>query len=128
MRDAVRRRPGDIFFVEEDSARSRRKGAGEQIEERGLARAVRPDDRVQRAGLDLERHAVDRGERAERLPQVVRFENRHAMNLAHASTTPPRKNITTTTNASPSSNGQRAHKVLTDSESQMNTNEPMIGP
>ena len=47
---------------------------------------------------------------------------------AHASTTPPRKKSTTITNATPSSSGQRAHTTLIDSESQMNTNEPMIGP
>ncbi len=47
---------------------------------------------------------------------------------AHASTTPPRKKSTTMTKATPSSSGQRAQSVLTDSESQMNTNEPMIGP
>ena len=32
------------------------------------------------------------------------------------------------TNATPSKSGQRAHITLIDSESQMNTTEPMIGP
>src|SRR5882672_9540663 len=101
-------------------------GPGEKIEERGLPRAVRADDGVQRAGLDADAHVVHGGQGAERLAQVFCFEDCH--NRDQASTTPPRKKSTTITNATPSRSGQRAHSVLTDSESQMKTNEPMIGP
>ena len=58
---------------------------------------------------------------------IIYFEKRRAMRV-QASTTPPRKNITTITNASPRRSGQRAHSTLTDSDSQMKTKEPMIGP
>src|SRR5204863_9698324 len=126
--DTVRGRPGDVAPVEEDAPRARAVDPGKKIEERGLPRAVRTDDGVQRACLDGEAHAVDGGQGAERLAQVFCFEDRHAQNRAHASTTPPRRKSTTITNARPSSSGQRAHSVLTDSESQIKTNEPMIGP
>ena len=56
------------------------------------------------------------------------FEDRHAKNRFQTSTTPPLKKSTTITNATPSSSGQRAHTTLIDSDSQMKTNEPMIGP
>ena len=126
MRDAVRARAGDVAAIEQDAPGARRELAGEQIEERGLAGAVRPDDRVERPGLDAQVHRIHRGECAERLAQLARFEKRHIRD--QASTTPPRKKSTTMTNATPRSSGQRAHSTLTDSESQMNTTEPMIGP
>jgi hypothetical protein len=49
VRDAVRRRAGDVLAVEEIWPDVGAKVAGEQVEERGLAGAVRADDRVQRA-------------------------------------------------------------------------------
>src|SRR5919201_3565328 len=132
MGDAMRRRAGDVLAVEENAPCARRKLASEQIEERRLPRAIWADDRVQRPRLDCEGHAVHGGERAEGLAQLVCREDRHAPNLlvrrAHASTTPPRKKSTTMTNATPRRSGQRSHITLTDSESQMKTNEPMIGP
>ena len=106
----------------------RRKGAGEQVEERGLAGAVRPDDRVQAARLDGEADVLHRHEGAEGFAQALCLEDRHAKNRFQTSTTPPRKKSTTITNATPSSSGQRAHTTLIDSDSQMKTNEPMIGP
>src|SRR6185503_10655461 len=129
MGDAVRRRARDVLLVEKNPSRGRREAPGQQVEERGLAGAVRPDDRVQAARLDREAHVLDGGERAEGLAQVAGFEDRrHVQNLCHASTTPPRRKSTTITNATPRSRGQRAHTTLIDSESQMNTDEPMIGP
>src|SRR5882672_7703450 len=121
----MRRRAGDVIAVEHDASRTRRERAGEEVEERGLAGAVRPDDRVQRADLDAQAHRVHRGERAEALGQALGLEKRHMR--AQASTTPPLKNSTTMMNATPSSSGQRAHITLIDSDSQMKTNEPIIG-
>src|SRR3954462_6261230 len=130
MRNAVRARAGDVAAVEENPAGARRKLAGEQVEERGLAGAVRADDRMQRALLDAQAQRVDRGEGAEGLRQLARFEKRHFIfpNRDQASTTPPRKKSTTMTNATPRSSGQPPHLPLIDSESQMNPPEPMIGP
>jgi hypothetical protein len=47
---------------------------GEDVEERRLAGAVRPDDRAELAARDRERHAVDRRERAEVLGQILDLE------------------------------------------------------
>src|SRR3954469_21409318 len=126
MGDAVGRRAGDVFAFKEQRSRGRRKGSSQEVEERRLAGAVRSDDRMQRAGLDAQAHRVHRGERAEGLGQAVRCENRHMRD--QASTTPPLKKSTTMMKATPSNSGQRAHTTLIDSESQMKTNEPMIGP
>src|SRR5207248_10007097 len=67
VRDAVRVRAGDVAAVEHDAPSAWRKSASEEVEERGLARAIRADDRVQRAGLDAQAHRIHRGEGAERL-------------------------------------------------------------
>src|SRR3954453_4397393 len=114
MRNGGPARAGDVAAVEENPAAARRKLAGEQVEERGLAGAVRADDGMQRAGLDAQVHRVDRGEGAERLWQLARFEKGHFIcpNRDQASTTPPRKKSTTITNATPSSSGKRAPITL----------------
>src|SRR5262249_39573245 len=90
--------------------------------------AVGTDDRVHRAGLDPQADAVHRGQRAEGLDQILRLEDRHDQKRDQASTTPPRKKRTTATKATPRSSGQRAHSVLTDSESQRKRRAPMSGP
>ena len=54
--------------------RRRRQHAGQQVEERGLARPVGPDDRAQLAGPDLEIHPVDRGEAPEGLAEPPALE------------------------------------------------------
>ena len=46
--DPVRPHVGDVAALEEDAPRRRPVEAGEHVEERGLARAVRPDDRDDR--------------------------------------------------------------------------------
>ena len=80
-----------------------------------------------RAPNDLVSRSVQRGASA-RTAGGARRAARHAQKRAHASTTPPRKKSTTITKATPSRSGQRAHTALTDSDSQMNTKEPMTGP
>ena len=49
-----------ILAAEEHAARGRRIEAGEDAEERRLARAGRAEQRQQLAGADIERHAVQR--------------------------------------------------------------------
>ena len=56
----VRLQPGHILAVEQDVPGGRRKGAGDHVEQRRLAGAVRPDQPGDRAALDLQRAAVDR--------------------------------------------------------------------
>ena len=46
---------------------------GEQIEEGGFARAVRPDNRVGAAALDLDRHVIDGDQSAKFFAQVHAF-------------------------------------------------------
>ena len=59
--DLVRRVAGDVVAVEENAAAVRRQQARNQIEERGLTRAVRPDDGVQAATGEIETQPVDGG-------------------------------------------------------------------
>jgi len=46
-------------------------GAGNEADQRGLARAVRADERVDLAGAHLEARAVDRDYAAEALTEVA---------------------------------------------------------
>ena len=57
----VRVEPADVAAVEQDPARGRRLQAGDDVEQRRLARAVRPDQTGDLAGARVE---VDVGERA----------------------------------------------------------------
>ena len=68
--DAVRRSAGDLAPVKADRAGGRRQGAGEQVEDRALARAVWADQAEDFALIDLERDVVDRSEAAEALDQI----------------------------------------------------------
>ncbi len=52
---AMYRQPGDIGPLKQDGAAVRLQHAGQQIDDRGLAGAVRPDQRVARTGRDLQR-------------------------------------------------------------------------
>ena len=55
---------------------ARRKYAGDQVEQRGLAGAVRPDDRLAVAGHDLERDAAHGMKAAEALRQPFQLKDR----------------------------------------------------
>ena len=56
---------GDVGGADADIARGRAEGAGEEVEERGLAGAVRADQADHLALGEGDRHAVDRPEAAE---------------------------------------------------------------
>ena len=62
--------PGDLGPVEHDRARRRLVDAREQVEERRLAGAVRPDQRDDRAARDREVDVVGRDEAAELLAEL----------------------------------------------------------
>src|SRR5205807_1455107 len=63
--DLVGLEPGDVLPLENDRARGRRVDAGDRVEERGLARTVRPDEREDLALADLETDLVDRRQSSE---------------------------------------------------------------
>src|SRR5215211_1347217 len=83
LRDPVRARAGDVAVLEGDLARGGLVEAGEQVEERGLARPVRADDGDDRALRDVERHLADGEQAAERLGHLVGFEDAPVA-VAHA--------------------------------------------
>src|SRR5215211_8328 len=49
--------------------------AGDAVEQRGLAGAIRADERTPLAGGDAQRHAVDGAQAAEHLGEVVNFDH-----------------------------------------------------
>ena len=63
-------------LAEKRGARIRPRLAGDHVHHGGLARAVRPDDAAQFAGLDRERQLVQRLEAVEADGDVVEVEDR----------------------------------------------------
>jgi len=70
---------GDVMPGKQHAALGRRQHAGEEIDERGLAGAVGADQRVARAGFELEVDILHGFERAEIAAERLGFEAR----LAH---------------------------------------------
>ncbi len=75
---------GDVAPVVGDRAAGRLQELGQQVEAGGLAGAVRPDQRVDRALLDLQRHVVDGDEALELLGEAHRLQSH-----VHADATSP---------------------------------------
>src|SRR6266516_2597330 len=69
---------GDVFALEQDAAAVRRKVAADQIDQRGLAGAVRADEREKFALVDGEIHAIAGVDVAELLAEIDRLEKDHA--------------------------------------------------
>ena len=63
----VGRRARDVVAVEHDGAAVGEVGAGDRLQQRALARAVGPDQPVERAGLHVDIDALQRPQGAERL-------------------------------------------------------------
>ena len=61
----------ELDLVEQDAARRRRCRSRRHVDQRRLAGAVRPDDRVDAAGLEGEADIVDRDQRAEPLADML---------------------------------------------------------
>ena len=76
--DEVRRQTGDVLAEEQDVPAVGRVHAGDQVEERRLAGAVRADQGDDAAGLDAEVHVLDRGDAAEGLEQLLDLEHRRS--------------------------------------------------
>src|SRR5262249_38644700 len=64
VRDLVRREPGHVLAVQEDTARRRPQHSGDAVEESRLARPVGPDDGADLAALDRDADPVDGGQPA----------------------------------------------------------------
>jgi hypothetical protein len=75
-RDIGRLERGDVASVEHDASARRREELGEEIETRGLAGAIRPDQSVNGAALDAQVYRAHREEAGELLAQVLRLEDR----------------------------------------------------
>src|SRR5690606_2721572 len=71
-----RRGPGDVLALERDRAGRRLQEFRQQVEDGGLARAVRPDQRVDRAVMDVEIDILDRDEARKIAAQAAGGENR----------------------------------------------------
>ena len=75
LADLVRLQAEDAAPIEQHVARARRDEAVQQVERRGLARAVGADDAEDHALADAEADVVDRLEAAEVLRQTAHFED-----------------------------------------------------
>ena len=95
---------GDVGALEDHAPRRRREQAGDQVEERGLARAVRPDERAELAGVHDQADVAHRPQRAEGAAEPVRLQHgRHARDPSRraAPTSPPGRKITISTKMTP---------------------------
>src|SRR4029079_2652299 len=75
--DLVRLEPDDASAVEGDRARLRSIDAGDEVEERRLAGAVRPDHAHDLALVDVEVEPVDHAQAAEGERDALQLEQRH---------------------------------------------------
>src|SRR6267154_5819132 len=73
--DPVRRETRDLRPGEFNRTRRRRKRAGEHVEDRALARAVRADQAEDLALIDLERYLVDGREAAKPFDQALDYQH-----------------------------------------------------
>ena len=101
----VLRQAGDALVAQEDLARARRQHAGQQVDERGLAGAVRPDERVARAGREA--RALTSLLRLECAPKCLRQALRCA---ARASWLPPCRSVAASASAQRSSTADECRR------------------
>ena len=99
----LRRQPRDRPAVEHDLARGGREEAGDQVEERRLARTIGADDGAQFARRDAERYLAHRDQAAECLGDAADLQHgTHAALRRRSIPSRPRgKNSTTSTNSRP---------------------------
>ena len=89
--------------AEQDAASRWRQPPGDQVDERGLARAVGADQRMARAGLEPEVDVVRHDQCTEALVQADGFQRRRHRRSSRSirPSTPPRANITSSTSSRP---------------------------
>ena len=99
----LRREPVDAGALEPDRAAARRREAGDEMEERGLAGAVRTDHGMELARADLERDTVDRPDAAEVLRDLIETQQAHVGfgRRCRYPSSPRGKSSTTTTKIRP---------------------------
>src|SRR4029079_12235186 len=79
VREAVGPRAGHVLPEEPDGAAIAADLAADEVEERGLARAVRAEEQTALTLVDGDAHPADGGDAAERLPQIADLEGeRHS--------------------------------------------------
>jgi hypothetical protein len=71
LADAVRRQPPQVLAAKQHAPAVAAQVARDHVEQRGLAGAIRPDDRPPLAGHDLQIYAVDGPQPAEALLDVL---------------------------------------------------------
>src|SRR4051794_17660972 len=106
LRAAVRGAPRDVDAEEADATGRRPHRPRDEVEQRRLPGAVRPDQRVARTGLDVERDGIDRAQLAVAAADVGELEHgRHRANLWRSRrpplTRPPGSRYTTRTKTMP---------------------------
>jgi hypothetical protein len=107
--DVVGAGAADLVALEGDGAGGGREASRHHVEHRGLARAVRPDEREDAPARDLEGHLVERAQPAEVARDAVHAEDRRA----HATSEPRRpRNQPATRCARASSISPRGRKII----------------
>src|ERR1700690_801688 len=86
-RELVGRQAGHRFPGEPDASVVRRVDARYQIDQRGLAGTVRPDDREHLAGSDRDVDAIDRPHATEANGQPIGLQDQHFRHPASATVT-----------------------------------------
>ena len=104
-RELFRRKRGHLLPGKANAAGSGQVQAGDEIEQRGLAGAVRTDDREDETGRHRQAHVIDRTHAAEGDRQVLGNKNHARLKesaLANVGTMPARKKIITSMTMRPS--------------------------
>src|SRR6516165_3007872 len=78
VRDSIGREPGDLASIEQDVPGRRPQHAGQAVEERALAGAVRADDRADLVATDFEVDLIEGGQPAKTDGQVLGAQDRYS--------------------------------------------------
>ena len=103
MGETVLRQAGDLLAPKDDLALARREGAGQHVEEGALAGPVRPDDRGEPVGEEVDADVLQGGEAAELLGDALGAKDRgHGRSQCSSDPQMPRgKNRMSSTNSVP---------------------------
>src|SRR5690606_32709377 len=130
--EAVRRQAGEIASVERDAAGARQVDAGEQVQQRRLAGAVRTDDRVHESGIELEGEVLDGVHAAELLRQVFDAQRAHRARrpkyVASVGTAPRGKKIIVPIMIAPSTTISYSFTIVSACGSTVRTAAPTTAP
>src|SRR6267378_3392560 len=129
---ALGRQPRDVLAPEADASGVRREQPRDDVEEGGLAGAVRSDHREDLAGLDAEAHVRQRGQRREALGDVVDLEDHAAARarekIRRSPSSPRGMNSTMTMRTPPMTMKYQSTTEETLSRRIVKNAPPMIGP